>query len=42
MFYHRWIKELFQKGYGKDLGVEDLYDTLPSDQSEMLGDELEK
>jgi hypothetical protein len=42
MFYHRWVKDLFRKGYGEDLRVEDLYDTLPSDRSEMLGDELEK
>jgi hypothetical protein len=41
-FYHRWVKDLFRKGYGKNLDVEDLYDTLPSDRSEMLGDELEK
>ena len=41
-FYHRWVKDFFRKGYGKDLEVEDLYDTLPSDRSEMLGDELEK
>jgi len=42
MFYRRWVKDLFRKGYGEDLEVEDLYDTLPSDRSEMLGDELEK
>jgi hypothetical protein len=41
-FYFRWIKDLFWKGYDKDLEVEDLYDNLPSDRSEMLGDELEK
>ena len=40
-FYHRWVKDLFLKGYSEDLEVEDLYDTLPSDRSEMLGDELE-
>lgn len=37
-----WVKDLFRKGYGEDLKVEDLYDTLPSDRSEMLGDQLEK
>ena len=42
MFYRRWVKDLFRKGYAEDLEVEDLYDTLPSDRSEMLGDELEK
>jgi hypothetical protein len=41
-FHHRWVKDLFRKGYDEDLEVEDLYDTLPSDRSEMLGDELEK
>ncbi|GFG28327.1 hypothetical protein Cfor_09080 [Coptotermes formosanus] len=41
-FGNKWVKDLFRKGYGKDLVVEDLYDTLPSDQSEMLGDELQK
>lgn len=37
-----WIKDLFWKGYDKDLEVEDLYNILPNDRSEMLGDELEK
>ncbi|PNF15051.1 hypothetical protein B7P43_G16818 [Cryptotermes secundus] len=37
-----WIKDLFWKGYDKDLDVEDLYDILPNDRSEMLGDDLEK
>jgi hypothetical protein len=42
MFCFRWIKDLFRKGYDKNLEVEDLYNTLPNDRSEMLGDELEK
>jgi hypothetical protein len=42
MLLFRWIKDLFRKGYGKDLEVEDLYNTLPNDRSELLGDELEK
>ncbi|KAJ4427649.1 hypothetical protein ANN_25297 [Periplaneta americana] len=37
-----WIKNLFWKGSKKDLEVEDLYNTMPTDRSEMLGDELEK
>ncbi|PSN41132.1 Multidrug resistance-associated protein 4 [Blattella germanica] len=37
-----WIKGLFRKGSGNDLEVEDLYNTLPSDLSEPLGNELEK
>jgi hypothetical protein len=42
MLFFRWIKDLFRKGSDKDLEVEDLYNTLPSDQSETLGDKLEK
>lgn len=37
-----WIKGLFWKGSGTDLDVEDLYNILPSDESEKLGDELEE
>jgi hypothetical protein len=42
VIFFRWIKDLFRKGYGKDLEVEDLYNTLPNDRSELLGDELQK
>jgi hypothetical protein len=41
-YYFRWMKDLFRKGCDKDLEVGDLYNTLPNDRSEMLGDELEK
>lgn len=37
-----WTVSLFRKGYRKDLEVEDLYRTLKSDESERLGDRLEK
>lgn len=32
---------MFKKGYGKALDVDDLYNPLPSDRSECLGDRLE-
>ncbi|XP_070491925.1 probable multidrug resistance-associated protein lethal(2)03659 [Chironomus tepperi] len=37
-----WTIDLFRKGYKKDLEVEDLYKPLKCDESEKLGDRLEK
>ena len=37
-----WTVNLFRKGYRTDLKVEDLYRPLKSDESERLGDRLEK
>ena len=37
-----WTIDLFKKGYKKDLEVEDLYKPLKCDESEKLGDRLEK
>ncbi|CAG9809558.1 unnamed protein product [Chironomus riparius] len=37
-----WTVNLFRKGFRKDLKVEDLYRPLKSDESERLGDRLEK
>nr|CAD7403769.1 unnamed protein product [Timema poppensis] len=34
----RWLKDLFLLGLNKDLTQEDLYNTLPEDVSEKLGD----
>ena len=37
-----WTVNLFRKGYRKNLDVDDLYRPLKSDESERLGDRLEK
>ncbi|XP_068086395.1 ATP-binding cassette sub-family C member 4 [Anabrus simplex] len=37
-----WLKDLFLLGNRKDLTEEDLYNTLPEDMSQTLGDKLEK
>lgn len=37
----RWTIDLFKKGYSKVLGVEDLYEPLKTDKSNVLGDRLE-
>nr|CAD7572167.1 unnamed protein product [Timema californicum] len=37
----RWLKDLFWIGTKKDLEYSDLYNTLPSQLSDKLGDELE-
>ncbi|CAG2064263.1 unnamed protein product, partial [Timema podura] len=38
----RWLKDLFLLGLNKDLTQEDLYNTLPEDVSEKLGDKMER
>lgn len=38
----RWTFRIFNKGYKRDLEVEDLYDPLEEHQSGKLGDVLEK
>ena len=38
----RWLNPLFSKGYGKTLEADDLFDVCPSDQSNALGDKLER
>ena len=37
-----WMNPLLWVGYKKDLELEDLYETLKEDQSEVLGDRLER
>ncbi|XP_067013839.2 ATP-binding cassette sub-family C member 4 isoform X2 [Anabrus simplex] len=37
-----WLKDLFLLGRRKDLEAEDLYNTLPQDRSEKLGNDLER
>nr|CAD7423123.1 unnamed protein product [Timema monikensis] len=39
---NRWLKDLFLLGLNKDLTQEDLYNTLPEDVSEKLGDKMER
>ena len=41
-FFIRWTVGIFRKGYTKVLTVDDLYDPLKSDKSNILGDRLEK
>nr|CAD7262111.1 unnamed protein product [Timema shepardi] len=40
--FQRWLKDLFWIGTKKDLEYSDLYNTLPSQLSDKLGDELER
>ncbi|XP_046746905.1 ATP-binding cassette sub-family C member 4-like [Diprion similis] len=37
-----WTLPIFRKGYKRDLQIEDLYDPLKSNESESLGDRLER
>ncbi|XP_015522174.2 ATP-binding cassette sub-family C member 4 isoform X1 [Neodiprion lecontei] len=37
-----WILPIFREGYKRDLQIEDLYDPLKSNESESLGDRLER
>lgn len=36
-----WTYPIFKKGYEKILQIEDVYQSLKSDKSELLGDRLE-
>ena len=37
-----WTKDLFKKGYRKELELGDMFKPLNEDQSQVLGDRLEK
>lgn len=37
-----WTIDLFRKGYSKELEISDLYKPLKCDESDRLGDRLEK
>ncbi|XP_052777823.1 ATP-binding cassette sub-family C member 4-like [Mya arenaria] len=37
-----WLNPLFRKGYARQLEVDDLYNVVAEDQSDTLGDKLEK
>ena len=41
MFGFRYAVRLFQKGFKRDLGEDDLYEVLKSYRSKKLGDQLE-
>lgn len=41
IIFFAWTIPLFKKGYGKILQLEDLFQPLNSDKSELLGDRLE-
>lgn len=38
----RWMNPLFKKGYDRQLEVEDMYNVVNEDQSEILGNRLEE
>lgn len=40
--FFMWTIPLFKKGYGKVLQMEDVFRSLIADQSDSLGDRLEK
>ena len=46
LVYHiscdRWMNPLLGEGYKKELELEDLYEARKEDESEILGDRLEK
>ncbi len=37
-----WVFPLFKKGYKKELNEQDLYDVLREDQTEHVGDKMER
>ena len=41
MLHYRWLEELFWLGKTKKLKASDLYDVLPENISQNLGDRLE-
>ena len=38
----RWMNSLLGEGYKKDLEIENLYEVLKQDESEFLGNKLER
>ncbi|PSN47504.1 hypothetical protein C0J52_02254 [Blattella germanica] len=38
----KWLFDILKQGYKKDLEIEHLYDVLPDQRSEFLGDKLER
>lgn len=40
--YLRWLKPLFWYGKNHDLEIKDIYNVMPNDVSQHLGDKLEK
>lgn len=42
LVFYRWMAKLFYKGAKKGLQVSDLYKHMKSDDSESLGDKLER
>lgn len=41
-FFFRWTMKLFYIGSKKNLEMEDIYDPVKDDESERLGDRLER
>lgn len=39
--FYIWLLPLFRKGYTKPLEMDDMYQPLDSDRSDILGDRLE-
>ena len=42
ILFFTWTIPLFKKGYGKILQIEDMFQPMKSDHSNLLGDRLEK
>ena len=42
MIDFRWMNSLMGEGYKKELEIEDIYEVRKQDESEALGDKLEK
>lgn len=42
IIFFGWTIPIFRKGYSKVLDVDDIYEPLKSDQSNNLGDQLER
>ena len=40
--FRRWLNPLFKKGYARRLVVNDMYNVCPEEQSQILGDRLER
>ena len=42
MPWYRWMNPLLGKGYRKSLEMEDLHEVLKNDESQLMGDQLER
>lgn len=42
LFMLRWLMRIFWYGRNHDLEMKDMYNVMPADSSELLGDKLEE